>query len=72
MFDSCLTADFTNAWVNCALNQTSVDNILISLDTAGQNNGYVNIDGGTSAAPGVAGAAAKASLEGKGWIVITN
>jgi hypothetical protein len=72
MFDSCLATIFTNAWQNCALDETSVDNILVSLDTAGQSNGTVNIGGGTSAAPGAAGAAAKVSLEGKGWTVTTN
>jgi hypothetical protein len=64
--------NFAESWTNCALDQTSVDNILVSLDTAGQNNGTVNIDGGTSSAPGAAGLAAKASLQGKGWNVVTN
>lgn len=72
MFDSCSATNFAGAWANCALDQTSVDNILISLDTAGQENGIVNLDGGTSAEPGVAGYAAKASLESKGWTVTVN
>jgi hypothetical protein len=72
MFDSCLAIAFNNAWEGCALNQTSVDNILVSLDTAGQSNGSVHISGGTSASPGSAGLAAKSSLQSKGWIVITN
>lgn len=72
MFDSCVATDFTFAWQYCALTEESVDNILVSLDTAGQSNGTVNLDGGTSSAPGVAGLAAKSSLEGKGWTVVTN
>jgi hypothetical protein len=72
MFDNCLATEFQGAWYNCALSQQSVDNILVSLDTAGQSNGIVNVDGGTSAAPGAAGLAAKTSLEGKGWTVIVN
>lgn len=72
MFDSCSATSFSSAWSNCALNQTSVNNILVSLDTAGQSNGTINLNGGTSSAPGVAGLAAKASLEGKGWTVSTN
>jgi len=72
ILDSCLATNFTNAWQNCALNQTSVDNILVSLDIAGQSDGTVTISGGTSAAPGTAGLAAKASLQAKGWTVITN
>ena len=72
MFDTCVATTFFNAWFGCALDQTSVDNILVSLDTAGQSNGVVNLDGGTSAAPSATGLAAKASLQGKGWTVFTN
>jgi hypothetical protein len=72
MFDSCLATDFIFAWRNCALDQTSVDNILVSLDTAGQSNGTLGINGGTSAAPSATGLAAKASLIIKGWTVTTN
>jgi hypothetical protein len=72
MFDTCVANNFTNSWYNCALDQTSVDNILVSLDTAGQRNGTVGINGGTSAAPSATGLAAKSSLEGKGWTVLTN
>jgi hypothetical protein len=72
MFDACLAVDFGYSWQNCALNQTSVDNILVSLDTAGQSNGVVNLNGGTSSAPGTAGLAAKANLIAKGWTVFTN
>ena len=72
MFDSCSAIDFSYAWENCALSQQSVNNILVSLDTAGQSNGYVSINGGTSSAPGVAGLAAKVALQGKGWTVLTN
>jgi len=72
MFDSCLATKFYEAWFNCALDETSVDNILVSLDTAGQSNGTVSLDGGTSSPPGSAGGAAKASLIFKGWTVFTN
>jgi hypothetical protein len=72
MFDSCLAIQFTNAWANCALDQTSVDNILVSLDTAGRNNGTADFNGGTSSAPGALGVAAKASLISRGWTVTTN
>jgi hypothetical protein len=72
MFNTCSATDFTFAWLNCGLTRTSVDNILISLDTAGQSNGIVNLDGGTSSSPGPAGLAAKASLEAKGWTVTVN
>jgi len=72
MFDTCLCTDFTNAFFNCALTQSSVDNILVSIDTAGQSNGTLNIGGGTSSSPSATGLAAKTSLEGKGWTVTTN
>lgn len=72
LFDSCTSTMFYNAWNNCSLSQQSVDNILVSLDVAGQSNGIVNVDGGSSASPGAAGLAAKSSLEGKGWTVLTN
>jgi hypothetical protein len=72
MFDTCTATNFSGAWAGCALDETSVDNILISIDTAGQSNGTLGINGGTSAAPGTAGAAAIASLQAKGWTVTTN
>jgi hypothetical protein len=75
MFDSCSTSynfAFDNAWQNCALNQTSVDNILVSLDASGITNNTTSLAGGTSAAPSATGLAAKASLQGKGWTVLTN
>lgn len=71
-FDTCPATSFSNAWNNCALDETSVDNILVSLDAAGQSGGTVDVSGGTSSAPGVSGLAAKLSLEGKGWTVLTN
>jgi len=55
-----------------ALPENVVDAILGSLDGAGAINGYCDLSGGTSAAPGSVGAAAKASLIAKGWDVTTN
>lgn len=54
------------------LSETSVDHVLIALDDNGLSNGFVELGGGTNAAPSVAGAAAAASLTGKGWTVSTN
>lgn len=54
------------------LTQVSVDQILISLDTNGQENGYVDLTGDNNAAPSATGLAAQAFLEGKGWTVIVN
>lgn len=72
IFDSTLCTNFSLAFDGCALTQTSVDNILVSLDAAGQNNGTVNITGGTSSTPSAVGLAAKANLVGKGWTVTNN
>lgn len=72
MFDTSTSITFDGAWLNCALSQQSVDNILVSLDTSGQLNGAVGIYGGTSSAPGAAGLTAKSSLQAKGWTVINN
>ncbi len=72
VFDSCLATNFANAWTNCALDQASVNNILVSINTAGTSNGNLGINGGTSAAPSAAGLAAKVSLQGRGWTVLTN
>jgi hypothetical protein len=55
-----------------ALTQASVDHVLITLDNNGLTGGYVDVNGGTSATPSVAGLAAEASLVGKGWSVFYN
>jgi hypothetical protein len=72
MFNSCTATDFFEAWQSCNLSYTSVNNILISLDTAGQSNGVVNLDGGTSAGPALGGITATNNLVAKGWTVQTN
>ena len=72
LFDSCTATLFNNAWSNCALDQTSVDNILVSLDVAGQSGGTVDINGGSSSAPGPQGVTARDNLIAKGWTVNTN
>lgn len=72
MFDNCLATNFDFAWYNCALDQTSVDNILVSLATAGRSNGALRMNAGTSAAPSATGLAAKATLVSRGWTINTN
>ena len=72
MFDTCPATNFTNAFVGCALNQTSIDNILISIAAAGTSSGTLNMTGGTNATPSATGLAAKATLVGRGWTVTHN
>lgn len=57
---------------NCALLPSAVDDILIALAANTINNSTVTLDGGTNAIPGVAGLAAKVTLEGRGWTVNVN
>ena len=66
-FDNCTATDFTEAFRDTALNTQSIDNILESLDVAGQINGTFNQSGGQ--APSSVGLAAKTSLEAKGWTI---
>jgi len=72
MFDACPATNFTNAFVDCALNQTSIDNILVSIAAAGTSGGTLNMTGGTNATPSATGLAAKATLVGRGWTVTHN
>lgn len=72
VFDQCLSTNYVYAFVECALSQQSVDNIIVSVDVSGVTDGTLHLYGGTNAAPGAAGQAAKTSLEGKGWTVLTN
>jgi Leucine-rich repeat (LRR) protein len=57
---------------NCALTQTSVDNILVALAANGIEGGYIDLRGGTNAIPSATGLTAITTLEGRGWSVDTN
>lgn len=57
---------------NCALDQSSVDDILVSCDNNGKLNGYVRLDGIGNAGPSATGLTAITNLEAKGWEVIYN
>ncbi len=61
---------FLNA-SGCAV--SNVDTILIDIDTAGLSDGFLDLSGGTNAAPtGGASNAEVLSLQGKGWTVNHN
>ena len=70
----------TGNWImtSCALNQTSVDNILVQLAKLDGTNGTTLLSNrtititGTSSAPSATGNAAKATLVARGCIVTTN
>lgn len=55
-----------------AFSEAAVDALLVACVTANFNDGEIRLNQGTSAAPGVAGIAAKATLEGRGWTVAVN
>jgi len=52
---------------NCALTQTAVDNILVTLSESEVTNGYIDLSGGTNAIPGTTGDAALVILGERGW-----
>ena len=72
VFDNCPSTNFSLAFQFCALTETSVDNILVSINAAGTSGGTLDMNAGTSAAPSATGAAAKAALISRGWTVTTN
>jgi hypothetical protein len=55
-----------------ALTETAVNNILQWLNGSQVENGYVSLEGGTSAVPTEYGLIAKTSLQNKGWNVYVN
>jgi hypothetical protein len=57
---------------NNSLAQVNVDDILLSLVTNNQVNGYLDLRGLANDAPTSTGLAAKATLEARGWIVYVN
>lgn len=71
-FDTSPCTNYTNAFTNCALNQASVDAILVSINAAGTSNGTLNINGGTSATPSATGQTATDALRARGWTVTLN
>ena len=55
---------------NCALTETAVDDILVTLSNSIVSSGFVNITGATNAFPSATGFAAKITLrDGKNWNV---
>jgi hypothetical protein len=67
VFDACTATNFSTMFNNTNLTTQSIDNILVSLDTAGQSNGTFAQSGGQ--APSATGEAAIDSLVGKGWTI---
>jgi hypothetical protein len=76
VFNTCQAKNYTNAFNGCALTQTSVDNILVSIAAAAVTysltGGTLNMTGGTSSAPSATGVTARNALQAAGWTVTTN
>ena len=68
LFDNSPATNYTNAFANTNLTEQSIDNILVSIDTAGGTSGSFKQSGGSS--PSATGLAAKDSLVAKGWTVV--
>ena len=66
-FDTNIATNYGEAVGYTNLSQTSIDNILVSIDTAGQSNGTFNQSGGS--APSAVGLAAISNLVSKGWTI---
>ena len=77
-FDTCVGTNFISAWLNNAIDQTGVDNILVSINTArlaGVQTGttkLIGLNGGTNATPSATGQAATDALRADGWTVNLN
>jgi hypothetical protein len=49
LFDSTTCTRYLNAFLNCALTAQSIENILVSINTANTSNGNLGLSGGTNA-----------------------
>lgn len=72
VFDNAPCTDYTTAFQDCALNQASVDALLVSINNANTSNGTLGLDGGTNATPSATGQAAADALRARGWTVNLN
>jgi len=68
-FDNVSGGDFTDAFRDTALTQTSIDNILVSLVTSGIATGTRVFDQSGGSAPSSTGEAAIDTLRSRGWTV---
>jgi hypothetical protein len=67
LFDNVKGGNFTDAFTNTALTQTSIDNVLVSLVASGIAAGVFDQSGGS--APSATGEAAIDTLRSRGWTV---
>lgn len=68
-FDNCLATSFNNAFRNTKLSQSSIDGILVSINSNATSNGTFRQSGGS--APSIVGQAAIDAMRSRGWTVET-
>ena len=68
MFDNCLCTNFANAFTSTGLTQSSIDGILVSIESNGTSNGTFGQSGGS--APSATGEAAIDAMRSRGWTII--
>ena len=70
-FDNISGGNFSSAFQNTALDETSIDGILVSLVTSGLSAGFLNFKQSGGSAPSVGtGQPAIDTLRGRGWTVV--
>jgi len=69
LFDNIKGGDFTDAFTNTALTQTSIDNVLVSLVASGISAGTRVFNQSGGSAPSSTGEAAIDTLRSRGWTV---
>jgi len=70
LFDDCTAINFANAFLDTILSQQSIDNILVSLDVAGQSGGTFYQSGGSApSSVGIAAANRLADPTTKQWTI---
>ena len=76
IFDDVINCtEFVYAFQNCALTAQSIENILVSIDTANTSNGTLSLNGGTNAGQSTWTAAATTAynnLIARGWTISAN
>lgn len=69
LFNNSIATNYSDAFTSTNLSQSSIDNVLVSIDISGSINGNFRQTGGST--PSATGLTAKANLITKGWTVIT-
>ena len=67
MFDNCLATDLNFAFTGTNLSQSSIDGILVSINSNNTSNGSFGQSGGS--APSATGEAAISSMRSRGWTI---